>query len=167
MAEWDYAAVHGLNKYIWSRLQAELGWNANNYGGLVPITTPQQQPEFNSYNFPYIIYGYSPQSTGPNWLLEAEVVSYTIFSASSTDIRQAVNVLKAILNRFDESAKDVNNYLRTNGTADNKAFDYKSVRVISANGPEPAVTEGGRQDGSVVVGILFTHYGTDGKAIRV
>ena len=167
MAEWDYSAVHGLNKYIWAKLQEELGWSASNYGGLTPITTPQQQPEFNSYNAPYIVYGYSPQGTGPNWLLKGEIVAYTIFSSSSADIRQAVNVLEAILNRFDESAKDVNTYIKNNGSTDNKAFDYKSIRMISAKGPEPSISEGGRQDGNVLIGITYTHYGTDGKSIRV
>lgn len=166
MAKWDYSAVHGLNKYVWHRLKTELGWDEANYGGLTPITTPQQQPEFNAYDFPYVVYGYAPQATGPDWVVEGEIISYSIFSTRSADIRQAVNVIKAALNRFDESAKDVNAYLKTNGTDDNRAFDYKSIRVTSANGPEPAVSEGGRQDGGTVISVMYTHYGTDGKSIR-
>ena len=157
MANWDYSAVHGLNKYLWAKLKEELQWSESNYGGLVPITTPQQQPEFNSYNAPYIVYGYNPQATGPDWYLDGEIIAYTIFSASSADIRRAVNVMKAAFNRFDESAVDVNNYIRANGTADNKLFDYKAIRLVSAGGPEPSLTEGGRQDGSVVISVMYTH----------
>jgi hypothetical protein len=157
MGNWDYSAVHGINKYLWAKLKEELGWSEANYGGLTPITTPQQQPEFNAYNFPYIVYGYSPQATGPDWLLEGEVIAYTVFSASSADIRKAVNVMKWAFNRFDESAVDVNKYIQANGSADNKAFDYKAIRLTSASGPEPSLTEGGRQDGSVVISVMFTH----------
>src|SRR6476469_3282185 len=108
MGKWDYSGVHGINLYLWQRLKDELEWSASNYGGLIPITTPQQQPEFNSFNFPYIVYSYTPQGTGPDWLIENEVVAYTIFSANSSDIRKALNVMKASLNRFDETAADLN-----------------------------------------------------------
>lgn len=171
MAKWDYTGVHGLNKYLWSRIQTELGWSADNYGGLTPITTPQQQPEFNAYDYPYIVYGYTLQGVSPLYVVEGEVVTYTVFSTKSADIRQAVNVIKAALNRYDDSARDVNLYLQGGkvyqngswvtvtgaGSDDNKAFDYKTIRVNQATGPEPALTEGGRQDGSVIVSMEYTH----------
>lgn len=159
MGKWDYSGVHGINLYLWQRLKDELGWSASNYGGLIPITTPQQQPEFNAFNFPYIVYSYTPQGTGPDWLIEGEVAAYTIFSANSADIRKAVNVLKSSLNRFDETAKDVNDFVSTSSlaTADIKAFDYKSIRVTSASGPQPPAQEGGRQDGNVIVSYRYTH----------
>lgn len=167
MGKWDYSAVHGLNKYIWSKLKTELGWQESHYNGLVPITTPQQQPEFNAIDRPYIVYGFSPQATGPDWLLEGEIIAYTVFSTQSSDIRQAVNVIKAALNRFDESAKDVNAYIKANGTVDNKAFDYKSIRITSATGPEPSLSEGGRQDGAIVVSVMYTHSDpATGRSIR-
>lgn len=171
MGKWDYAGVHGLNKYLWKKLQDELGWSASNYGGLTPITTPQQQPEFNAYDFPYIVYGYTLQGTGPLYTVQGEIVTYTIFSTRSSDIRQAVNLISNLLNRYDDSASDVNLYLHGGkvfqngswvtvtgaGSDDNKAFDYKTIRVNQATGPEPALTEGGRQDGSVIVTMEYTH----------
>lgn len=166
MAKWDYTAVHGLNKYLWSRLQSELGWSASDYNGLTPIATPQQQPEFNAIDKPYIVYGYTLQGSGTDWFLNEEVITYTIFATQSKDIREAVNLFKAVLNRFDESATDVNDYVIANGSGDNKAFDYKTIRVNMATGPEPAVTEGGRQDGSVIVSVTYTHYNADGDTIR-
>jgi hypothetical protein len=168
MGKWDYSAVHGINLYIWQRLKDELNWNANNYGGLIPITTPEQQPEFNSFNAPYIVYSYSPQGTDPDWIIEGEVIAYTVFSANSSDIRQAINVMKASLNRFDESAKDVNSFIKSStlATADIKAFDYKVVRVTSASGPQPALQEGGRRDGSLILTVRYTHSGSNGLSIR-
>lgn len=167
MAKWDYTGVHGLNKYIWKRIQDELGWSAADYGNMTPITTPQQQPEFNAFDKPYIVYGYTLQGTNTLFPVQGEVVTYTIFSTQSADIRKAVNLINSALNRFDESARDVNNYLYANGSDDNKAFDYKFIRVNQATGPEPAVTEGGRQDGSVIVSMEYTHYGSNGELIRL
>jgi|ERR1044072_1047833 hypothetical protein len=167
MAKWDYTGVHGLNKYIWKRIQDELGWVTSDYGGLTPITTPQQQPEFNAFDKPYIVYGYTLQGTNTLFPVQGEVVTYTVFSTQSADIRKAVNLINSALNRFDESARDVNNYIAANGSDDNKAFDYKFIRVNQATGPEPAVTEGGRQDGSVIVSMEYTHYGSNGELIRL
>lgn len=161
MGKWDYAAVHGMNKYLWSKLQSELGWSADNYGGLIPITTPEQQPEFNAYDFPYIVYSYSPQGTNPLYVYEAEIQVYTVFSTSNTPIRQAVNLIRALFGQFDDSAKDVNKYISTFGTTDNKSFDYKSIQVTAASGPEPALTEGGRRDGNVIVRTEYTFYQWD------
>ena len=151
MGNWDYTGVHGLNKYLWAELKSKLGWTEADYGGLVPITTPQQQPEFNAIDKPYIVYSYTLQGTDTLYALEEEVVAYTIFVTQSSDIRRAVNVIKASLNRFDDSADDVNTFISANGSADNKAFDYKFIRVTQASGPEPSATECDRQDDSVIV----------------
>jgi hypothetical protein len=166
MGKWDYAGVHGLNKYIWKLLQDELGWTIADYGQMVPITTPQQQPEFNSFDKPYIVYGYTLQSLGTLYALQGEVATYTVFSTQSSDIRQAVNLIASKLGKFDESARDVNKFIAANGSADNKTFDYKSIRVTQATGPEPAVTEGGRQDGSIIVSMEYTQYDANGLSIR-
>jgi hypothetical protein len=45
--KWDLSGVHGINKFVWAKLQEQLEWNKSNYGGLTPITIPSQQPEFN------------------------------------------------------------------------------------------------------------------------
>jgi hypothetical protein len=165
MAKWDYTAVHGINKYLWSKLQSELGWAAGDYGNLVPVTTPAQQPEFNSIGKPYIVYGYSPQGSGEDWLYEREVISYAVFSSDASDIRQVINLMKALFNRFDESAKDVNKHIATYGSTDNKTFDYKSIRLTVATGPQPPLQEGGRMDGSVVLAVSFTHHDSLGRHI--
>ena len=158
MAKWDYTGVHGLNKYLWSRIKTELSWKESDYGGLVPITTPQQQPEFNSYNKPYIVYSYTLQGTGPEWWMKREVAIYTIFSASPADVRQAVNLIDGALGRYEDSANAVNDYIQANGSADNKQFDYKIITTSQANGPEPSTSEGGRHDGRIVVAMEYTHY---------
>ncbi len=174
--KWDLTGVHGLNRFIWSKLQSELGWSASNYGGLTPITVPQQQPEFNNYNAPYVVYNYSHQSTGEDFWMSEEQISYAVYSADEKDIRRFINLMKTYFERRDESAQMVNEYLRgrgevrdtTNvvvvpaiaaaGSAENKRFDYKYTHVISTSGAQPAVTEGGRMDGLVILRIAYTYY---------
>lgn len=167
MSLWDLAGVHGLNKYIWSILQSDLGWSAANYGGLTPITTPQQEPEFNALDQPYIVYTYAKSDTGDDWWLESEMVAYTIFSQSEKDIRQATNLLFSRLNQRDTSAQIVNDYISASGSDDNKAFDYKAIAVTSLQGAQPSLQEGGRYDGLVVVKYAYTHYSpVTGESIR-
>lgn len=163
---YDLSGVHGLNKFIWSKLKSELGWDTANYGGLVPIVTAGQQPEFNNYNAPYVIYNYSHQSGGEDFWITEEQVSYVVYSASEKDIRQFINVVREWLNRRDESAGYVNDWLRvgTNGSDENKRFDYKYTYVISTSGAQPPVSEGGRMDGMVIARIAYTYYDpTTGK----
>lgn len=158
MGDWDYTGTHGLNKYIWSRIKAELGWKESDYGGLVPITTPQQQPEFNAIDKPYIVYSYTLSGTGSEWWLKREVAIYTVYSSQPADVRRAVNVISSTLGRLDESAAVVNAYIATSGSADNKKFDYKTITTSQASGPEPSVSEGGRHDGRVIVAMEYTHF---------
>ena len=162
MGLWDLAGVHGINKYIWSVLQATspggLGMTTDSYGGLIPITTPQQQPEFNALGAPYIVYTYVKTATGDDYWLEEEIAAYTIFSAAESDVRKITNLLIAKLNRADSSAAAINAYITAGVSIDQKQFDYKTVTVTSAQGAQPSLTEGGRHDGLVVIKYAYTHY---------
>jgi len=54
-----------------------LAMSTTPYGGLVPITTPQQEPEFNAIDAPYIVYTYARTATGDDYWIEDEVAAYT------------------------------------------------------------------------------------------
>lgn len=165
--DWSLSGVHGLNKYVWHLLQTELGWSAGTYSGLIPITTPQQQPEFNAVDAPYIVYTYSKTNTGEDFFLEGEIVAYTIYSADESDIRKVVNLLSAKLNKRDTTAKEANAFLSASGSSANKEFDYKWISVTNAQGAQPTDQTGGRMDGLVMVRYAFTHYNpTTGLSIR-
>lgn len=162
MSLWDLAGVHGINKYIWSILSAAapggLAMTTTTYGGLIPITTPQQGPEFNALNAPYIVYTYAKVPTGPDYWLESETTAYTIFSQSEGDVRRITNLLIARLNKADDTAAAINAYINISGSTDQKQFDYKTVTVASAQGAQPSLTEGGKHDGLVVIKYTYTHY---------
>jgi len=167
VGKWDLGGVHGVRQYMWKLLQDELGWKASDYGGLTPITTPEQQPEFNNFNKPYIVYSYSKKQGTNNYFLEGEIATFVIYSSDSADIRRAINLFDAKLDKRDESAAEVNDFISASSLdPEYKYFDYKSLWVSMIQGPQPVTEEGGRRDGLINVNINYTHYGPDGKAIR-
>ena len=155
--KWDLTGVHGVNKYLWSKLESELEWSKANYGGLMPIVPASQQPELNDYSAPYIVYNYSHQSSG-DFYIQEEQIAYAIYSSNEADIRRAINVIVAYFQREDESAQAINDWMTVNGSVENKRFDYKHTKVLSTYGAQPPVSEGGRQDGSVIIRIRYTYY---------
>ena len=167
--KWDLAATHALRKYIWNLLQTELGWSADKYGGLTPIATPEQQPEFNAFNAPYIVYSFGKSPNGELWLVEREVAVFTVFSASANEINQVVNLLSTKLNKRDETARDINNYIRATELPGSfyHNFDFKTVTVMGAQGPQAVTTEGGRRDGYLTVALEYTLGDANGGSIRI
>ena len=173
--KWDLAGAHALRRYIWQLLQDELGWSTDNYGGLNPIITPQQEPELNEFNAPYIVYVFSKRPAGSLWLMEKEDMSISIFSVSDTEINQVVNLLSTKLAKHDEAAQDVNAFIRGTMPAGSfyKNFDFKSIVVTGAQGSNASVTEGGRKDGYVTLSYTYTLYESDpnspdyGESIRI
>ena len=164
--KWDLSGVHGLRQYIWKLLQDELGWSATNYGGLIPITTPEQQPEFTAFNKPFIVYSYAKKQGTNNYLLENEIAAFTIYSAKSHEIHKALNLLDTKLDKRDESAREINEFIQGLAEEQYRYFDYKSIWTSGIQGPQPFTEEGGRRGGMITVNSMYTHYGPDGLAIR-
>lgn len=157
MVNYAVTSVTTLNKYIWAEIQDKLGWQLVN--GKVPITTAQEGPEFEDGTKPYIVYTYSKVgSPGGNWFMKQEQVTYRIVSPLEGDVRQFLNLMEDALNRYDVSAKDVNNFVaRTQPPEfDAHKIDYKSIYVYSAEGADAQESEGGRSDGVLTVRILYT-----------
>jgi hypothetical protein len=175
IGKWDLSGVHGLRRYIWQLLQDELGWSIDNYNvsvegktvQMVPIITPEQQPEMTSINAPFLVYSYAKKQGSNNYFLEQEVASFTVYSPNEKDIRQVINMLDAKFDKRDEAARELNGFI---GSADldpaYKDFDYKTLWVSGIQGPQPQNEEGGRRDGVVNINITYTHYGPNGLAVR-
>lgn len=163
--KYNLTGSNPVRSYLWSKLQSELGWNKLETGNLIPITVPQQQPQFNQYTAPYIVYKWSLMPSGEDFLMREEQIAFTIFSSDEEDIRQATSVIDNFLNRYDESARDINQWISFNGRDNEKKFDYKYTYVISASGPQPAASEAGRMDGMVIVRVCYT-MDLDEKGLR-
>lgn len=162
---WAANATFGVNKYLWAQLQNHLGWNKSNYGGMTPITTPQDQKVFQAFEAPYIVYNFkSNASTKDNYMMRGDQIAYAIYSTKESDVRAAVNLLTYLFDRMDNSAADVNAWMdhEYNTTSDNtlKAIkdkiDFKSTWVLDSDASQPSTEEGGRLDGYLVLQTRYT-----------
>ena len=170
MTDWNYTAGTGLALYLWDEMKSELGYSETDYGGLIPIVTPHESPELQGFDGPNIVYTWSKRpQPGGLWLIENELVTFTIYSQKAEKINEIINLAFARLNKEDESGQDLNTFTSTlfgAAYADIRRFDYKSLSVLMADGPQAPLQEGGRYDGYFTVGVKYTHYGLDGLSIR-
>lgn len=160
---YDASGVHAIRMVIWELLKRDLNWNTSRYGGLVPITTPQQAPEFNEKPYPYLVYNYSHQPSGQDFWLNEEQATFVVWSGTADtgddDIRRVLNLIRDNMKAFDLSASMVNNWIAKspNSNAEYKKFDYKWIRVVSSVGAGPAQQEGGRQNGVITIRYQYTY----------
>ncbi len=154
--DFSISAVHGVNRFVWSKLQSDLGWKSSDYGGLIPITTPQQQQELNDMNRPYLMYNYRTSTVGGMYGYKEEYVIYSINSPTESDVRKVLGLLDYYLSGQDKSAELINDYVYSLNPNPYKQFDYKSLSVRSGSGAEPTTQEGGLMDGTFEYTIRFT-----------
>lgn len=154
MANYALAGVHGLNKFVFSKLQSDLGWTLPS--GLNPIMPAQTNPENVAFDEPFIIYSYNSVPSNTEWWIINETVTYTVYSQDESEVRAAIHYLSTLLARYDESAEEVNEWLNSSGSPDQKAFEYKYIRVTLTTSPGAAYSEGGRVDGSITFRTCYT-----------
>ena len=114
------------------------------------------------------MYSYSIQPTAM-WIMDRDMVGISVFSQKPSDVTQFVNLAKAKLERQDETARDINEFvsnLTDPDLADLKNFEIKTVSMRSANGPQPPVQEGGRYDGAVVFAVDYVMFDENGESPR-
>lgn len=152
----DAAAVHGVNSFLWSKIKADLGWKEADYGGVIPMTTPQQMQEFNDMGKPYIVYNYRIGTVGGDYGYKEEYVVYSINAPTEGEVRRALNLVDYYLGAMDTSADIVNDHVIALPNNPFSEFDYKSIISRSATGATPATQEGGLMDGSYEFSIRYT-----------
>jgi hypothetical protein len=160
-----------LNKWLWSKLKDlpyKGGYAFGKYVphgtiGLVPIIPSQQLPEFTEIagGAPFIVYNYTDLDTGDAWFTQEQQVAYVIYDNDEERLRTIDAYMVNLLQRMDWTAQEVNDYILNPNTQEPGTnadhYEFKSVLVTSANGPEPFEQQGGRQGALVVARIMFTH----------
>lgn len=161
--------AHQLNKWLWSELKnlpykSEFAFQKYAPHGtvpLVPIIPSQQLREFTEIagGAPFIVYNYTDIDAGSTWYVQEQMVAYVIYDNDEERLRAIHTYMNDLLRRMDWTAKDINNFLMGGIEPGTQAdqFDFKSVYVTSANGPEPFENQGGRQGALVVARAMFTH----------
>lgn len=146
MADYNKLAIYEINDFLWSTLQTSTLLDKNNYysdefgGFLTPIVPAQQIPEFNNLlpGKTYIVYDYEVKPTVEHWWITEEVITYSIVSQNYDEINKILNFMSDNFRRYDESAKDINNYVGASST-----FQYHFLYIDKIVSPEYFKNEGG------------------------
>ena len=158
------AATHGVNAFLWSRLQEDLGWDKNDYGGLIPITTPQQQQEFNDLDLPYIVYNYKINTTSTSYALKQESAIYVIYGNgpnADSSVRETLHLLEYYFSSMDDSARVVSEYIWSlPDDSPFRKFHYQSIIPRGFSGAAPPDQEGGIMDAQANIDIVYTRDST-------
>jgi len=128
----DLAIVH-INNYVWDIvsgsvtnpgiLAASAVWNPNNYN-YKPFYPVSENLAPDSANLPYVLYDYMfIEKTGTFWPIQREEASYVIVG-DVPNIMYVKNLIIDLLEKFDESATNVNNYLLASNSSSNVRFKY-------------------------------------------
>jgi hypothetical protein len=164
----DYASIgtYQLNKWLMSKLK-DLNWTNDATGNeekvfkaytiaggsstVPPLVQGAPLPEhFNiSGGPPIIVFSYSTGS-GVSWELQREQAAYVIWDSNTLRLRIIQNYMKDLLNRYEWTAEDVNDFLTPS------LYDFKYVQITTATSPDPAISEQGRQKGLVVAAFEYT-----------
>lgn len=155
---YNITGTHALNKFTQAKLVEQGLLNLANYDGLSPIIPAQQQPEFTNEpaHIPFFVYNYAQTGGYEEWWLEHEELAYVLYCDDEELIRKTIHYLNQLFKRYDWTADEVNDWLTTNGSPAQKAFNFKYIRVLNMTSIEPATEEGGRHSAMVVLRLCFT-----------
>lgn len=149
----DKNAVYALNSYLWKLLEVNLGWEKTNE--LTPIVPVAQQPELMQGGKPFLVYGSAIHQPTHLYVLRKEAVSYMVYATTASEINKIVNVIAQALERQDDAAADVNDWLVTEGNG--RGVHFASIRVTMAEKAEDAAEEeGGFYKGLIMLEARYT-----------
>lgn len=160
--DYTLSGVHPIRRVLWALLKQELGWQESDYSlkdgsvrGLIPIITPQQQPELNATGKPYIVYNYAQQPSSVQYWMKEEQATFIVYGITEEQVRRVLNLADQYFSMYDVSADYLNWWIQDHGTAAHKKLHFKWIRVASTIGAGPSEEEAGRQDG--VFSLRYTY----------
>lgn len=149
-------AASVIKGYAQWLLVNNLGWNKADYGGLDPIIPFNDEPKLIQYDEPYIIYGYTESVDTRIYMLNNGTLTFVIRSKFLSDINRVSKVLIEAFRRWDESARDVNSYMKSTSTAefDNILFQSTNIAYVEPGSEEK--TEQGRVSGMLTINYTYS-----------
>lgn len=156
------APVYVLRAYAWALLKANdsTTWDESKYGGLVPIVPLNEEPELGEFDGPRIIYEFTASETGTTYYKGRGSMTFAIRDHNYRRLTRTMNILQEALGRYDESARDVNDYTERLRTRPIEPVDFDisfgHIRVSFAESGTPEEEEGGMMVG--VVNVSFDYF---------
>lgn len=147
----DIASVQ-IRSYVWDQIKSNNILDENNYFAdgfdiaLVPIIPAQQVPEFNNLlpGKTYMIYEFEVKPVPVQWWMTEESMSISVISQNYEKVNQITNFMHDLFRRYDESAKELNDYV-----GGDCSFIFHHTMIDSIVSPEPYSSEGDYQIGTV------------------
>lgn len=153
------AAVHPIRAFLWDRLSADLGMSklGDPNNGIVPIIPSQQVPQVTQYAEPFIVYNWVTEPQGVDWYFQADQMIFLVYSEEEEEIRIVVNYMRDLFEKYDESARPINEWIANQSYEPYKAFHYKYINVLQGSGGVlPMETEDGRQESMITLHVTYT-----------
>jgi hypothetical protein len=125
---------------------------------VVPIMPVQEQVEIKDLianpSLPYLVYDFDLVGYDTEWVICKERLTFKIFSPDVPEILKIMNVMIDLFRRFDESAKDMNDYAKT--VSPNSPFKYHYFTLSEANSPDPAEELAGRMEADIAITYAYS-----------
>jgi hypothetical protein len=150
-------AVNVLNLYLWEVLKLNTSMKVADYGGKIPIIPGGQDPDFNQYNKPYLVYGWSEDPSSYNGAIRGGTLVYAIYSTSTSEINAIMNVVIAALSE-DDAARRINKWSSTYAGGALVGITFTDARIAFGEGASPADQEGGREVATLTMRYEFKSY---------
>ena len=153
----EVSPIYALRFFAWEVLKRNVPdvWDADKYGGLVPIVPLAEEPDLAEFSGPKIVYEYTLLDAGTEALFRGRgTLSMAVLDTNFRRLTRTLNILEAAFNRYDESARDINMYLDETPLSGMVGFGYTQVSFVDGGTPER--NEGGNQIG--VINIRFDYF---------
>ena len=150
-----------LRQYVWELLKANTDMTEEDYEGMNPIAPLGEEPELTEFDKPYLVYGYALDGRGDLYARKSGSMSFVVYSTTFREITRILNILTTAFERFDEAARDVNEWSSSKPGFNGLTFGYIQLGAVEGGSPEgpgdrAEETEGGRMSG--LVNIRFEYH---------
>lgn len=155
MADYRYSGVHVLNDYLTNKLITNGLLDATKYQGIVPFFPNQQTAFTNALPGAFFVYTYQKVGRESEFGKKMEQAVYTLYDTDSRRIRDILNFTSELLERLDIVGQEVTDFAAARGEYPNH-FDFKYIRLLSGNSPEPFDVPDGRLAAIITIRYEYT-----------
>jgi hypothetical protein len=182
MADYRTVGAHQMNKWLWSKLQAfEYKPGVKAFGDykdsgnpagyainpIIPAYQWAQIVNITKNQSPYIVYNYLTTPYDMQWWISREQCAYAIYDGNEERLRAIQAYMVDLLRREDWTAREINMSGKISPN-----FDFKSVRLTSAVGPDDIGHQNSEDPATGVMVVVNYEYTVDmstaeGNGMRV
>lgn len=162
--------AHAINRYLWSRIEANSILSKNNYKVpnstimLTPIVPVEEIPELLQVidsqpgvaSYPFIVYSWSRINNGQAWWLKTHNVAYSIRSTDDDAMATLINLFETEFEDQDIAARRVNEYIATlPANSPLRRFRFTTINIHVLGSQMPAGTDTGANEALVTIAVSY------------